>query len=89
MSNPIAVEALSASLGLSSGFFNRAFKASVGKTPHDYILDRRVARARRFIGGTEMSLANIATTCGFASQAHMTTQMRKRLGVTPGMLRSF
>ena len=88
LSNRITVGALAGSLGLSAGFFNRAFKAGVGKTPHDYILDRRISRARRLIGGTETDLARVAAACGFASQAHMTTQMRQRLGVTPGTLRS-
>ncbi|WP_425337408.1 helix-turn-helix transcriptional regulator [Rhodomicrobium vannielii] len=75
------------SIGLSSGFFNRAFRAAIGKTPHDYIVDCRIAAARCSIVGTDTHLADIAVACGFSSQAHMTTIFRKRLGITPALLR--
>lgn len=83
----LSVEALAARLGLSSGFLTRAFRAATGTTPYDYVIDRRLARARLLIATTGGSLADVALACGFASQAHLTTQMRRRLGVTPGQLR--
>ncbi|HEV2674701.1 MAG TPA: AraC family transcriptional regulator [Aliidongia sp.] len=83
----LPVHEMAASLGLSPGFFNRAFKAAVGKTPHDYVIDRRVARARKLLD-TSAGLAEIAAACGFASHAHMTTQLRRRLGVPPRALRA-
>jgi AraC family transcriptional regulator len=88
MSHDLLVDDIAGHLGLSSGFFNRAFKAAVGKTPHDYVLDRRISRARSLITHTEMPLASIAVACGFASQAHMTTQFRRRIGMTPGAMRA-
>lgn len=88
MSRDLLVDDIAGHLGLSSGFFNRAFKAAVGRTPHDYVLDRRVSRARNLITRTDMSLAGIAAACGFASQAHMTTQFHRRIGMTPGALRA-
>lgn len=84
----LSVPDMAASLGLSAGFFNRAFKAAVGTTPHDYVLDRRVARARRLLLTTSAGLAEIAIACGFASHAHMTAQLRNRLGLTPSRLRA-
>jgi AraC family transcriptional regulator len=83
----LTVHVIATSLGLSTGFFTRAFKAAVGKSPHDYIVDRRVSRARILLG-TGMRLAEIAAATGFASHAHMITQFRRRLGVTPGCLRN-
>lgn len=88
LSGELLVGDIARRLGLSAGFFNRAFKATAGKTPYDYVLDRRVARARRLITRTDMPLAVIATACGFASQAHMTTQFQQRIGVPPGTLRA-
>ncbi len=87
MEDALTVGQIAATLGLSQGFFNRAFKAAVGKTPHDYIVDRRVSRARELMLGSTQGLAGIAATCGFASHAHMTTQFRRRLGITPSRLR--
>ncbi len=83
----LSVETLAGRLGLSSGCLTRACKAAIGVTPHDYIIDRRLARARALIAKADASLADIALACGFSSQAHLTTQMRRRLGVTPGWLR--
>ena len=87
LENGLSVREMAASLGLSAGFFNRAFKAAVGMTPHDYVIDRRVARARRLLLTTSAGLADIAIACGFASHAHMTIQLRRRLGLTPSALR--
>jgi AraC family transcriptional regulator len=83
----VTVQELAGTLGLSAGFFSRAFKAAVGKAPHDHIIDCRVSRARRFLGSTGLDLTSIAHASGFASHAHMTTTFRNRLGVNPGALR--
>lgn len=87
MDGPLTVGEVAASLELSAGFFSRAFKAAVGKSPHDYIVDRRVSRARDLLRHSPLGLAEIAAASGFASHGHMTTQFRRRLGVTPSGLR--
>jgi AraC family transcriptional regulator len=85
---PLYVEDIARRLGLSAGFFTRAFKAATGKTPHDYIIDRRLAQARKLIATLDMPLASVALACGFTSQAHMTSQFRRRLGITPAIFRA-
>jgi AraC family transcriptional regulator len=83
----ITVQDIADSLGLSAGFFCRAFRAAVGKSPHDHIIDRRVSHARALLAGTAFDLGTIACESGFASHAHMTATFRKRLGVAPSALR--
>jgi AraC family transcriptional regulator len=83
----VTVQDLAHAVGLSTGFFSRAFKAAVGKTPHDYIVDRRVSRARSLLDSTEVDLTTVAHASGFASHAHMTTTFRNRLGINPAALR--
>jgi AraC family transcriptional regulator len=83
----LTVARLAASLGLSAGLFSRAFKAAVGRPPHDYIIDRRIARARELLRSPGLDLAAIAQGVGFTSHAHMTSVFRNRLGVTPTDLR--
>jgi AraC family transcriptional regulator len=83
----VTVQGLAGALGLSVGFFSRAFSAAVGKAPHDYIVDRRVSRARTLMRNATLDLSVIAHASGFASHAHMTATFRKRLGVTPSELR--
>jgi AraC family transcriptional regulator len=83
----LTVQDLAGALRLSTGFFCRAFGAAVGKPPHDYIIDRRVSRARALLQDTTLDLGMIAHASGFASHAHMTASFRKRLGITPSKLR--
>jgi AraC family transcriptional regulator len=87
LDGPLTVSEIAACLGLSPGFFTRAFKAATGQTPHSYIIARRLSRARVLLRTGAMDLAGIAAACGFASHAHMTAQFRGRLGVTPRELR--
>lgn len=83
----LTVRALAAELGLSAGFFSRAFKAAVGRAPHDHIIDRRISRARALLYSAGLDLSAVALASGFASHAHMTAVFRRRLGVTPSELR--
>jgi len=83
----LTVQDLADALGLSAGFFCRAFRAAIGKPPHDYIIDRRVSRARTLLESAALDLSAIAYASGFASHAHMTATFRHRLGVTPSALR--
>ncbi len=83
----LAVHELAAALGLSAGFFSRAFRAATGKAPYDYIIDRRVARARMLLQVPDFTLSNVAYASGFSSHAHMSAVFRERLGATPSDIR--
>ena len=87
LAGPLSVQALAGLLGLSEGFFIRAFKQATGKSPHSYLIDRRLTTARARLRDSSASLAEIALACGFNSQAHMATAFRQRLGVSPVQLR--
>src|SRR5262249_12112433 len=87
LATKLTVHSLAASLGLSAGFFSRAFREAVGKAPHEYIIDRRVALARRLLGSNPPALAAVAQAAGFSSHAHMASVFRKRLGTTPSIMR--
>ena len=87
MDAKLTVQELAQALGLSAGFFSRAFKAAVGKAPHDYIIDRRISRARVLLESSELGLSAVALASGFASHAHMTALFQCRLGTTPSELR--
>ena len=67
--------------------FCRVFKDVAGKTPYQYVIERRIARARSMVEGTSLSLAEIAFRCGFSSQSHMTDVFRAKIGATPGAFR--
>jgi AraC family transcriptional regulator len=87
LEGPLSIQAMAQVLGLSEGFFMRAFKSATGQSPHSYLIDRRLARARALLRESTASLAQIALACGFNSQAHMTSAFSQRLGVSPAQLR--
>jgi AraC-like DNA-binding protein len=74
------VSAAAADLGLSERQLNRRLLHAVGYGPKTLA---RVARLRRLIGSTEESLALRALAAGYASQAHMTEEVRRLTGQTP------
>nr|WP_244142259.1 AraC family transcriptional regulator [Pseudomonas gozinkensis] len=88
LGGPLSVSTMAQLLNLSEGYFMRAFKQVTGKSPHSYLIDRRLAKARASMRDTTASLSQIALACGFASQAHMTTAFKQRLGVSPAQLRT-
>lgn len=87
MADGPSVAALAGAVGLSVGFLVVVFRAGLGTTPHRYVVERRLARARQELVGTRQPIATIAAACGFADQAHLTRSMRATLGVTPAAYR--
>jgi AraC family transcriptional regulator len=83
----LPLQELAAAVGYSRGHFLRAFRATTGVTPHRYLLNQRIERARRLLGDPQMSIAQVAYSCGFSSQSHLTMAFRKVSGFTPGEYR--
>jgi AraC family transcriptional regulator len=87
ISGELSVDQIAATVGLSEGFFIRTFKAATGKSPHSYLIDRRLALARMLLRSSNHDLREVALATGFASHAHMTAAFTHRLGVAPSVLR--
>lgn len=83
----ISIRSMAQSVNLSDGFFIRAFKAAVGKTPHSYAIDRRLAKARELLRTSRHDLREVALATGFSSHAHLSSTFRQRLGISPSRLR--
>jgi AraC family transcriptional regulator len=69
--------------GVSACHFGRLFRNSVGVAPHQYLLQRRLDRARHLLQNSRCSIAEIASLTGFSDQSHMTRHFKRRFGVTP------
>ena len=82
----LSVSDMAAACGLSTGFFLRAFKAATGQTPHRFLMNRRVACAKRMLLENKFSASEIAYLSGFSAQSHMTTAFRRVLGIVPSKL---
>jgi len=83
----LTVEDLATTLDMPRWTFADAFKATTGDTPHAYVTGKRIDKACDFLCFGDMPLAEIAYACGFSSQAHMTTVVGQKLGITPGRYR--
>lgn len=67
--------------------FVRTFKQATGYAPHQYIVNRRVERARRLLAETELPVAQVALSVGFQNQSHFTKVFRRATGATPRTFR--
>lgn len=83
----VSIEQLAAVAGFSVFHFARAFKQSQGKTPHEYLVDRRIAHAHTLLKETTRPLSEIALVSGFADQSHLARRFKKRVGVSPRAFR--
>lgn len=75
-------------VAMSAGHFSRVFKASVGVSPFDYIIHKRLAHARYYLRYSHDDLSTIALNCGFSSHSHFSMVCKKTLGLTPSVLRN-
>ncbi|WP_434592166.1 helix-turn-helix transcriptional regulator [Pseudomonas sp. R4-83] len=87
LAEPISLGQLAGLCALSEYHFARMFRASFGLPPHQYVLARRLDRARQMLRGTLLPLGEIALACGFASASHFANRFRQVLGGTPGEYR--
>jgi len=87
LDQPLTLDAMAGQIGLSPLYLARAFKAAVGQSPHQYVLARRIERAKELLRNTEMPIIDVALSVGFSSQSHLSHWMIRHSGVSPGVYR--
>lgn len=81
-------DALARAAGAASRFqLARAFRAAYGTSPHTYLVQIRLLRARQLLTQGEPPVA-VAAACGFADQSHLGRRFRRAYGVTPAAFRA-
>jgi AraC-like DNA-binding protein len=83
----VALSDMARLVDYSPDYLARLFKASFGVPPHQYVLRRRIERAKGLLLDRGRSIAEVAHACGFATQSHFTSVFKSRLGITPAAYR--
>jgi AraC family transcriptional regulator len=87
LAEPLSLGRLASLCSLSEYHFARMFRESFGLPPHQYLLARRLVRARELLRSTRLPFGDIALDCGFASASHFSNRFRQAIGATPGEYR--
>jgi AraC family transcriptional regulator len=84
----IGLSDLAKTAGMSAHYFSELFKQSVHLSPHQFVLRRRIDRARKLLHNPEMTVLEAAVRSGFADHSHFTKMFRRLVGVTPKAYRA-
>jgi AraC family transcriptional regulator len=87
LEQPIGLEDLAQIAGMSRFYFCRLFKQVVGLTPHQFVIRRRIERAKYLLRGSNLGIVEIALACGFGNQDHLARHFKRLTSVTPNVFR--
>ena len=73
--------------GMSTFHFARLFKRRTGIAPHQFIIRRRMERARVLLSDGDLSVSEVGFRCGFSQRSHFTSTFRRTFGVSPSVYR--
>ena len=88
LADDLSLATMATEVELNPFYLSRVFKAALGQSPHQYVVGRRVERAKRLLRETAAPIAEIALSAGFSSQSHLSVWFRRRVGVSPAAYRS-
>lgn len=80
----VSLEEIASACNLSRSYFIRAFRETTRRTPHQWLLEQRIDRARHLLRTSDSTLSEIAIACGFADQSHFTRTFSQLVGTPPG-----
>lgn len=84
---PWSLAALAAQLGVHPVHLCRSFHQHFHFTLGQYVRSLRLLRARQLLGDRDVTIADVAATCGFSDQSHLQRQFKKVAGTSPGLYR--
>lgn len=87
LAEDLSLENLAAAPGMSPFRFARAFKKATGRSPRQYVIGRRIERAKQMLRSGRGAIAGIANQVGFSTQSHFTSVFHRHCGVTPKRFR--
>ncbi|MBO9575663.1 MAG: helix-turn-helix transcriptional regulator [Sphingobium sp.] len=83
----IGLDVLADLVGLSRFHFCTAFRQATGRTPHAWLVNLRIERARQLLACPELAVTDIALAVGYETPSAFTASFRKVTGTTPRAFR--
>jgi AraC family transcriptional regulator len=83
----ISLSDIAAVAGVSRSHLKVIFRRAMGVPVHQYVIQRRVERARELLCGSALAISEIAAETGFTHQSHLAYHMRRTLGASPKAIR--
>jgi AraC family transcriptional regulator len=87
LAEDLSLEKIAAIAGISASHLKTLFRRSMGVPVHQYVIQRRLERAKMLMMQDEMSITEIALAAGFTHQSHMARHMRRILGMPPRVIK--
>jgi AraC family transcriptional regulator len=84
---PLTLESLAATAGISKFHFTRVFRSRVGRTPYSFLTDIRLEAARRMLVTTELPIGEVGVACGYHGASHFSAAFAAKYGVAPTAFR--
>ena len=80
-------ESMARAVGCSVSRLHALFREELDTSPHAWLLEQRLRRAREWLASTDLAIAEIALRAGFSEQSALTRALRKATGMTPAAYR--
>jgi AraC family transcriptional regulator len=87
LNQDLSLAELASIVNISPTYFASLFKQTIGTSPHQYVIQQRVERAKLMLLKTDLAIADIALQVGFSSQSHLTQRFKRITGITPKQIR--
>ena len=88
LSEDLTLSQIATALAMSPGHFAHAFRQTMGLPPHQYVLNRKIARAKALLRDSNLPIIEIAQLVGCSSHSYFTVLFHRETGTTPHSYRS-
>jgi AraC-like DNA-binding protein len=87
LAGDIGVSDLSHAVGISTAEITSGLRAATGLSAWQFVLQRRIERAKGLLTSSQLAITEVALHCGFSSSQHFATVFKKQIGITPSVYR--
>ena len=82
----LTVSRIAEAVSMSPCYFTRVFKETTGKSPHQFVIEARVSKAKHLLENGRTTISEAACEVGFVDQSHLTRHFKRMFGLPPKAL---